>query len=279
MKAEIIEEKRESELKKLVDYSSPSFEVGVIYANLYREVKRFLRAKSRVLGSIIQPIFWMIFFGLGFTNAFRAGGSAGGFGGVSYIDFLIPGVFMMTIFFSGFFSGISVIFDREFGYLKEILVSPAPRWATLFGRAIGSTIISLIQGLIILAIAYPIAPELNYLNLGIVLLAAVMLSLSFTAIGIIIAVRMRSHEGFQLLVNFLAMPLLFSSGAFFPIETMPDWMKIIAYINPLTYAVDISRYALVGIYSINPLTDFMVLGFISITLGLIASHLFGKSGL
>ena len=278
MKAEVVEKQREIGLKNLVDYSSPSFELGVIYANMYREIKRFLRAKSRVLGSIIQPIFWMIFFGLGFTNAFRAGGS-GGFGGVSYIDFLIPGVFMMTIFFSGFFSGISVIFDREFGYLKEILVSPAPRWATLFGRAIGSTIISLIQGLIILAIAYPLAPELNYMNLAIVLLAAIMLSLAFTAIGIIIAVRMRSHEGFQLLVNFLAMPLLFSSGAFFPIETMPNWMKAIAYINPLTYAVDISRYALVGMYSINPLTDFMVLGFISVALGLIASHLFGKSGL
>ena len=279
MKTEVVE-KEEGILvgKDLVDFSSPSFEIGVIYANFYREIKRFWRAKSRVIGSIIQPIFWMVFFGLGFTKAFRAGGATKFFF-LFYIDFLIPGVFMMTIFFSGFFSGISVIFDREFGYLKEILVSPAPRWATLFGRAIGSTAISLTQGVIILAIAYPLSEKMNYSNLPIALLAAVMLSLSFTAIGIILAVRMRSHEGFQLIVNFLSMPLLFASGVFFPVETMPDWMKAIAYINPLTYAVDISRYALTGVHSFDPLLDFAILGIMALILGAIASHLFSKSGL
>ena len=274
-----VQKEQVSEMKHIVDYSSPRFEFDVLYANFYREIKRFLKARSRVIGSIIQPLFWIIFFGLGWSSTLGGNNPNPLFGGVSYMDFLIPGVVMMTVFFSGFFSGISVIFDREFGYLKEILVSPAPRWATLFGRALGSAVLALLQGFIILAVGFPLTSDLNITNIYIVIIAATLVALSFTALGIILALKIRSHEGFQLIVNFLGMPILFSSGAFFPIDTMPDWMKAIAYVNPLTYAVDISREALIGVSSLPLLTDFMVLLLLTFGFGLLASYMFEKTGL
>ncbi len=267
------------EVKKLSEFKSPSFELGVIYANFYREIKRFLKARSRVIGSIIQPLFWIIFFGIGWASAFGGNNPNPMFGGISYLDFLLPGVVMMTVFFAGFFSGISVIFDMEFGYLKEILVSPAPRWASLLGRALGSSVVALLQGFLILLIGLPLTNDINIWNIHIVILAAILVSLAFTGLGILLALKIRSHEGFQLIVNFLGMPILFSSGAFFPIDTMPEWMKAIAYINPLTYAVDISRYALVGQSSLSLAQDFTVLTLLVVVFGLIASYAFEKSNL
>ncbi len=273
---EILKEPKE---KELMEAEGIDYELGVIYANFYREIKRFLRAKSRIIGSIIQPIFWMIFFGLGWSSAFKVGGRALTFNGVGYLEYLIPGVVMMTVFFSGFFSGITVLFDREFGYLKEILASPAPRWASLFGRAAGSTTISLIQGILILLVGYPLAPGMMLSNIHFVILAAILVSLSFTGLGITLAMKIRSHEGFQLIVNLLGMPILFVSGVFYPIDTMPTWMKMLAYINPLTYAVDISRYALTGVSSFALWYDFTVLTTITVIIGVAASRLFARAGI
>ncbi|MGQ4892813.1 MAG: ABC transporter permease [Candidatus Njordarchaeia archaeon] len=273
-------QKQESKmLSTIIEPRGFGYELDVIYANFYREIKRFLRAKSRIIGSIIQPIFWMIFFGVGWSSAFKVGGRALTFGGISYLDYLIPGVIMMTVFFSGFFAGITVIFDRDFGFLKEVLVAPAPRWASLLGRSLGSATVSLIQGLLILAIGFPLAPNIAIANVYLVLIAAFLVSLSFTGLGILLALKITSHEGFQLIVNLLGMPILFVSGVFYPIDTMPEWMKMLAYINPLTYAVDISRYALVGTSSFNIWLDFGVLLGITVVLGLVASYLFDRAGI
>jgi len=211
----------------------------------YRQIKRFLRARSRVIGSIVQPIFWLIFFGLGFSGTFRT--VPGGINrNLDYLPFLVPGVVMMSVFFGSFMSGISVIWDREFGFLKEVLVAPVPRDATILGRALGDSTTSVIRGILILLLASVLAPSINLAGIPVVLVSMILVALSFTSFGIIIGSKMRSMEGFQLINTFLSMPILFLSGAFYPVQTMPTWMRAIAMINPLTYGVDAARIALTG---------------------------------
>jgi len=211
----------------------------------YRQIKRFLRARSRVIGSIVQPIFWLIFFGLGFSGSFRT--VPGGINrNLDYLPFLVPGVVMMSVFFGSFMSGISVIWDREFGFLKEVLVAPVPRDATILGRALGDSTTSVIRGILILLLASVLAPSINLAGIPVVLVSMILVALSFTSFGIIIGSKMRSMEGFQLINTFLSMPILFLSGAFYPVQTMPTWMRAIAMINPLTYGVDAARIALTG---------------------------------
>ncbi len=241
-------------------------------ASYYLQVKRFWRSKSRVIGSIVQPVFWMIFFGIGFTKSVRLIGPA-----VSYIDFLIPGVILMTIFTASFMGGMSVIWDKEFGFMKVVLVSPAPRQMSLLGRIMGDATIALFQGLIISLVAYPLTSNLNYLAIPIVLGVAFLVSISVSSIGITIASKMRSFEGFGLIVNLISMPLTFASGVFFPIDTMPDWMKIIAYISPLTYGADIARSLMLGISSMDIMTDIFALSILTIMFVSMALIIFEKT--
>jgi len=240
----------------------------------YRQVKRFLRARSRVIGSTIQPIVWLIFFGLGFSRTFRMMGPVGGF---EYLPFLVPGVVMMSVFFGSFMSGISVIWDREFGFLKEVLVAPVPRDATILGRALGDSTTSVIQGIVILMLASVLAPEIKLSGIPLVLISMLLVSLSFTSLGIIIGSRMRSMEGFQLINTFLSMPILFLSGAFYPIQSMPGWMRAFAMINPLTYGVDGARIALTGMGVNNMLTDLLMLSFTSAIFVSISAWIFRRT--
>ncbi len=219
--------------------------IRTVHIMWYRQIKRFLRAKSRVIGSIVQPIFWLIFFGLGFSGTFRT--MSGGMNrNIDYLPFLVPGVVMMSVFFGSFMSGISVIWDREFGFLKEVLVAPVSRDATILGRALGDSTTSVIRGILILSLASALAPSINLAGIPVVLVSMILVALSFTSFGIIIGSKMRSMEGFQLINTFLSMPILFLSGAFYPVQTMPTWMRAIAMINPLTYGVDAARIALTG---------------------------------
>lgn len=219
--------------------------IRTVHIMWYRQIKRFLRARSRVIGSIVQPIFWLIFFGLGFSGSFRT--VPGGINrNLDYLPFLVPGVVMMSVFFGSFMSGISVIWDREFGFLKEVLVAPVPRDATILGRALGDSTTSVIRGILILLLASVLAPSINLAGIPVVLVSMILVALSFTSFGIIIGSKMRSMEGFQLINTFLSMPILFLSGAFYPVQTMPTWMRAIAMINPLTYGVDAARIALTG---------------------------------
>ena len=251
--------------------------LNALHAMWYRQVKRFWRAKSRVAAMIIQPVFWMIFFGLGWASAFRIGGVRTLFGGLDYLTFLMPGVIMMAIFMFSYMSGISVIWDKEFGYLKEILVAPVSRRASILGRMLGDSTVAVIQGIIIFCIAYPLTPTLRIMNVPIVILVAFLTSLSFTSVGTIIATKMRSQEGFQLIVNMISMPTLFLSGAFYPIDTMPTWMKYLAYINPLTYGVDATRILLTGSGSLDLTIDAILLLLLSTILVMLATQTFKKA--
>lgn len=248
----------------------PRFIDGFI-ANMYLQIKRFWRARSRVIGSIVQPIFWMIFFGIGFTNSVTLRGP-----GLVYMDYLIPGVIVMTIFTASFFSGMSVIWDKEFGFLKLVLVSPAPRKASIFGRLVGDAIVALTQGVVISIVAYLIEPDLNYINIPFVLCIALLVAVSTSSLGIIIASRLSSMEGFGLIMNLIMMPFIFGSGVFFPIEAMPTWMKALAYASPLTYGADAARELMLGVSSFGIMHDVLALLIIAIVLIGIAMVSFEK---
>ena len=228
-------------------------ELGALYAMWYRQVKRFYRMKSRVAASIIQPIVWMAFFGIGMSSALgRAGFFASG--GVSYILFIVPGVVMMAVFFTSFMSGIAVIWDREFGFLKRVLVAPVSRASTLLGRVFGDATMATIQGMVVLAIAYlmiPLPPPSA--ACAAVILVSFVLAVALTSLGTAIACNMRSMEGFGLVNTLVSMPLLFLSSTFYPLSTMPTWMRAAASINPLTQAVELARALLLGSSDLPPL--------------------------
>ncbi|MBP1912707.1 ABC transporter permease [Thermococcus stetteri] len=212
----------------------------------YRQLKRFTRARSRVVGMIVNPLIWLIFFGLGWSKVFDNPMARVIFGGVDYLTFLAPGIFAMTVFNMSFIAGVSVIWDKQFGFLKEVLVAPSSRRGSILGRIIGDSLVTLAQGAIILVLTYPLAESLKLGGFLPALGVGFLLAMAFSGFGVSLALKMESMEGFQMVMMVLMLPLIFLSGAIYPIDTMPGWMKALAYVNPLTYAVDGARHFLVG---------------------------------
>ena len=226
---------------------------------IYRQLKRFWRARSRVIGMVINPLIWLIFFGLGWSRVFNFPMAKNIFMGFDYLSFFAPGVYCMTIFITSFASGISVIWDKQFGFLKETMVAPSSRKMIMSGRIVGDSIVALLQGAIILALTLPLAESMNLYGFPQALLFGFLLSISIASLGVCISIKMTSMEGFQLIISMLMLPLVFLSGAIYPIDAMPGWMKTIAYLNPLTYAVDGSRYFLLGVSKFSIVIDVFAL--------------------
>ena len=284
-------------------------DLNALTALVYRQLKRWAVSRSRIISTIIQPLLWIVFLGLGFGAVFSAqnidlssiiGDSSvakhinpsdvrivlsryftTAFGGVDYITFLVTGMAAMTAFIGSFISGISVIWDKQFGFLKETLVAPASRKAIILGRIIGDSIINTVQSLIIILLALLITSQINPWGIPIALLYIFLMSLGFTSVGVAISLKFSSMEGFQMIVNLLTMPLMFLSGAFYPINTMPNWMKAAAIINPLTYCVYGTRYWLAGVEIrlsfMNPITSLIILTIFTIAFTTIAMVSFDKA--
>ena len=248
-----------------------------IYVMAYRQIKRFLRARSHVIGSIVNPIMWLVLFGLGWSSAFNIPIAKMIFQGLDYMSYLAPGIVMMAIFTSSFIGGATVIWDKEFGFLKEVLVAPVSRTASIIGRALGDTLVALVQGIVVLTVTMIMTQSLNPLGIPIAIASGALVALSFTSIGIAIASKMRSIEGFQLIMSLIMLPLIFLSGAIYPISNMPIWMKALAYINPLTYGVDLTRWALTGVHQIAPAISAAILAALTLTMTGIASYIFSKA--
>lgn len=204
-----------------------------------REIIRYLRDRSRIATSLIQPVMFFIVFGSGFRRILAQGNF-----GVDYIQFIFPGIIAMSVMGTAFFSTISTVWDREFGFLKEILVAPVPRTGIAFGKALGATTIASFQALILLVIGPFIGLTMNLVTF--LKLFPVMLLLAFTisGLGLLIASLMKTTESFGLIMQLLIFPMFFLSGAFFPLTSAPDWMKFLSAINPLTYGVDSMRQLL-----------------------------------
>ncbi len=244
---------------------------------LYRQIKRFMRAKSRVIGAFVNPLLWLVFFGLGWSKVFNFPMAKQIFGGSDYLSFLAPGIVSMAIFSSSFISGISVLWDKEFGFLKEILVAPCSRKEAIMGRIVGDSLTSVLQGAIILLMTFTIAHSLKISGIPYVILLGFILAGSFVSVGVILALKMTSMEGFQMIMSFLMLPLLFLSGAFYPIDTMPAWMQALSRINPLTYAVDGSRYFLLGTSKFTITTDIGILLLLTFLFAGVAVYMFERT--
>ncbi|ABL78988.1 ABC transporter permease [Thermofilum pendens] len=244
---------------------------------VYRQVKRFVNARSRLVMSVVQPVTWLVFFGMGWSRAFSFPGARAMFGGLDYLSYLASGMVAMTIIMGSFMSGISVIWDKQFGFLKETLVAPASRAEIIIGRALGDSLVVVFQSLIIMALMFLVAPGLNPYGVLPAVGYGLLLSLGFASIGIALSTKITSMEGFQMIVNLVTMPLLFLSGIFYPINTMPDWMKVLAYLDPATYAVDGMRYCLTGVSSIDPRVDVGLLVALTSVFLVVAAKSFEKT--
>jgi ABC-2 type transport system permease protein len=248
--------------------------IETIYTMWLRELIRFVKSKSRLIGTGGQPLIWLAIIGVGFGSAFTFAG------GPSYITFMAPGIIGMTILFTSIFAGINVIWDKQFGFLKEILVAPVSRVGIVLGKIAGSATVSLITALTILVVVliFGIIPIGDITALGLIesIVFMVLIASIFVSIGLIIATSINNIEGFQVIINFLVLPLFFLSSALFPIETAPLWMKGLASIDPLFYGVDGMRGALIGFNS-NPLyIDFIVILGIAIGLVIVADIAFRR---
>ena len=246
-----------------------STNLQAIYVLWLRQMKRFIRSRSRLIANIIQPFFFLVILGFGFS-------SFGYMEGLDYIDFLAPGMVTMSVLFSSIFAGVSVIWDRQFGFLKEVLVAPISRLAIIIGHTLGGTTIAMIQGLIVLTMSILLGVKINLLGIIPAIIFMALISFFAVSLGLTIASRLEDFHAFQLLMNMMIMPLFFLSGAFFPIQNVPDWMKIIMLSNPLTYAVDGLRGSLIGIFAISIYLDFIVATILSIAFLLIGAIAFSK---
>ncbi|ASI98712.1 ABC transporter permease [Thermococcus celer] len=249
----------------------------VFLTMIYRELKRFSRSRSRVAGTLINPLIWLIFFGKGWGGVFNNPFASRLFGGVDYMTYLVPGVVAMTVFTMSFMQGITLIWDKQFGFLKEILVAPASRVEAILGRITGGALMAMIQGVIILALSFLLA-DLKVAGVIPVLGLSFLVGVAIAAMGVAIALRMTSMEGFQMVVTMLMLPMTFLSGAFYPVKTMPNWMQWLAEVNPLTYAVDASRHYLAGVEPTFGLaTDWLVLAGLAALFAGIAALEFRKA--
>jgi len=204
------------------------------------------------------------------------GATFGKVGDLQYIQFMFPGILVMTLLFSSMFSAISIIWDREFGFLKEMLVAPIRRTSIAIGKAIGGASRSTIQGVIILIFSPLIGINMTIQKFLLIVPLMFFIAFTISGIGIIIAARMESFEGFNLIVNFVIMPMFLLSGAIFPISNLPPWLSTIVNINPLSYGVDIMRWVMTGISERSPALDLTVLSLICVLTTTISVYLFSK---
>jgi ABC-2 type transport system permease protein len=244
---------------------------STVYTLWLREMKKFARNRSRLIGSMALPVLFLVVLGSGFGGFFQYRQ------GVSYVQFIGPGIVGMTLLFSSMFGGLSVLWDRQFGFLKEILVAPVSRVAIMAGKTLGTVTTSMIKGLVLL-LALAVGGLVHLDPVGLVVAVAFMfvISAAFVALGIAVAALMSDPHGFQLIMNFLIMPVFFLSGALFPLEGLPRWLGVLTRINPLTYGVDGMRYALGGPHEFSPLFDFVILTIFSIGATLVGTILFKR---
>ena len=217
-------------------------ELEAVYTIWLREIKRYLRAKERIASSLAMPIFWFLIFGSGMNVALRLADTE-----VSYSDYIAPGIIAMALLFTSVSSGVSVIWDREFGFLKEMLVAPISRTSIVIGKSLGGATTALMQGLMIIALSAMFGVDFSLSSILLMLPLMLLISIGFVNLGLIIGSLMETLEGFQLIMNFVVMPLFFLSGALFPIGNLPYALRVLSLLDPLTYGVEAMRSVALGV--------------------------------
>jgi len=220
-----------------------------------------------------MPLFFLLVLGFGLNSVVQIPGGTG----QGYIGFIIPGIVAMSVLFTSVFSGIQIIWDKQFGFLKETLVAPVSRLEIMFGQTLGGATTAFVQGFIILALS--LFMGLNVTSVSGFLIASVfmvLIGLSFTAFGIAIASKMEDMHGFQLIMNFVIFPIFGLSGALFPIDSLPSWLRSLTLLDPLTYGVEGIRYGLLGTSQINPFFSFVVLTGFTVFMVVVGAALFRR---
>jgi ABC-2 type transport system permease protein len=238
--------------------------VSAIYILWLRELKRYSRSRAQIVASLGQPLLYLLALGFGLGPVFEKAGQG------SYLQFVAPGVIGMSVLFSSIFSGIGLLWDRQFGFLKETLVAPVPRLHIMIGRTLGGATVSMIQGLLVIVICVAAGFRPHHLSsLPLAVMFMALISIVFAALGTTIGSRLQNMQGFQLIMNFLVMPIYFLSGALYPLNNLPIGLVVATRIDPLTYGIDGLRGAFIGVSHFGAATDAAVLaGVASVFLGL-----------
>ncbi|MGA2459940.1 MAG: ABC transporter permease [Candidatus Bathyarchaeia archaeon] len=244
-------------------------ELEGFYALWYREIKVFTREKSRIVSSLFTPLLWIVVFGGGL-------GSAVSLGGVNYQVFIFPGILAMTILFSSVFFGLYIVWDKKIDFFKEVLVAPLSRTTIFAGKMVGGTIDALIQACAMLALGVVLGISYSILNVVLAFIFMFTLAASLVSLGLIIGSNMESVEGFQLIISFLVFPMFFFSGALFPLNNLPSYLRIITFLDPVTYAVDGLRGLLLGTSQLSMPFNFAVLAAFAIVMIGIGTWTFGR---
>jgi ABC-2 type transport system permease protein len=250
-----------------------------IYILWIRQLKRFIRKKASLIGAIGQPVIFLLAFGFGLSPIFAKAG------GINYIQFIAPGIIAMTALFTAIFTGVEVIWDKQFGFLKETFVAPVSRFEILFGKVLGGATVAIIQGVLVFFITLIVGfrpYSLALLPLGFLFL--VLIALAASAFGVALAARLEDMQGFPLIINFVVQPLFYLSGAIFPLVGLPRILELITRIDPLSYGIDGMRFALVHTnaltgqpaYAFSPVLSFVVILGVLIALLGIGMYQFSK---
>ena len=215
--------------------------MGALYILWLREVKRYLRSRAQIIASLGQPLLYLVVLGFGLGPTFQKAG------GGSYVQFISPGIIGMAVLFTSIFSGIALLWDRQFGFLKETRVAPVPRIQIMAGRTLGGATVSMIQGslVIIISLIAGLRP-VSWAGIPLAIGFMAAIAIVFAALGTALGASLQDMQGFQLVMNFLVLPIFFLSGALFPLNNLPAALKIVTRIDPLSYGVDGLRGALIG---------------------------------
>jgi len=245
--------------------------VSAIYILWLRELKRYSRSRAQIIASLGQPLLYLLALGFGLGPVFEKAGQG------SYLQFVAPGVIGMSVLFSSIFSGIGLLWDRQFGFLKETLVAPVPRLPIMIGRTLGGATVSMIQGLLVIVICILTGFRPLYLSsLPLAVMFMALISIVFAALGTTIGSRLQNMQGFQLIMNFLVMPIYFLSGALYPLNNLPAGLVVATRIDPLTYGIDGLRGAFIGVSHFGARTDAAVLSAVAAVFLALGAYSFSK---
>jgi ABC-2 type transport system permease protein len=245
--------------------------MSAIYILWLRELKRYVRSRAQIVASLGQPLLYLLVLGFGLGPVFQKAGNG------SYLQFVAPGVISMTILFTAIFSGIAMLFDRQFGFLKETLVAPVPRIQVMIGRTLGGATVAVIQGTLILIVCLIAGfrpAQLSLFPLAFLFMA--LIAIVFAALGTAFGSIVQDMQGFQLIMNFMVLPIFFLSGALFPLSNLPKALTIITRLDPLTYGVDALRGVLINSSHFGIAFDVSVLGVIAVAFLSLGAYLFSR---
>ena len=245
--------------------------MSAIYVLWLRELRRYVRSRAQIVASLGQPLLYLVALGFGLGPVFQKAGQG------SYVQFVAPGIIAMTVLFSSIFSGMGLLWDRQFGFLKETLVAPVPRIYVMLGRTLGGATVAVIQGLLVAVVALIAGfRPVNLWGVPLALLFMLLIAALFAALGTAIGSTIQNMQGFQLIMNFLVLPIFFLSGALYPLNNLPRLLAFVTRLDPLAYGVDGLRTTLIGRAHFGLASDFAILVVVALAFLSVGSYLFSR---